>query len=92
MQVAAWFRGTNGLVLALLITVCAVFVWRLADGASGYLRDAAASTLVAAYVPLLGGFAVLLAHPHDGVARVLVVHRDGGLQRHRRLRDGCALR
>jgi phosphatidate cytidylyltransferase len=72
MQVAAWFRGTNGLVLALLITVCAVFVWRLADGASGYLRDAAASTLVASYVPLLGGFAVLLVHPHDGVARVLV--------------------
>ena len=72
MQAAAWFRGTNGLVLALLVTVCGVFVWRLADGATGYLRDAAASTLVAAYVPLLAGFAVLLAHPHDGAARVIV--------------------
>lgn len=71
MQVAGWFRGPNGLVLGLLITVCAVFVWRLADGAQGYLRDVAASTLVAVYVPLLAGFAVLLVHPHDGAGRVI---------------------
>ena len=72
MQAAAWFRGTNGLVVTLLITVCAVFVWRLADGAQGYLRDVAASTFIAGYVPLLAGFAVLLAHPQDGAARVIV--------------------
>jgi phosphatidate cytidylyltransferase len=72
MLAAAWFRGSNGLVLALLMTVCAVFVWRLADGAQGYLRDTAASTLIAMYVPLLAGFAVLMAHPHDGAARVIV--------------------
>jgi phosphatidate cytidylyltransferase len=72
MQAAAWFRGPNGLVLALLITVCGVFIWRLADGAQGYLRDAAASSLIALYVPMLAGFAVLLAHPHDGAARVIV--------------------
>jgi phosphatidate cytidylyltransferase len=72
MQAAAWFRGPNGLTMALLVTVCGVFVWRLADGATGYLRDTAASTFVAAYVPLLAGFAVLLAHPHDGAARVIV--------------------
>jgi len=72
MQAAAWVRGPSGLTMALLATVCGVFVWRLADGATGYLRDAAASTLVAVYVPLLAGFAVLLAHPHDGAARVIV--------------------
>jgi phosphatidate cytidylyltransferase len=69
---AAWFRGPNGLVMALLVTVCAVAVWRLADGADGYLRDFSASVFVAAYVPMLAGFAVLLAHPHDGAGRVIV--------------------
>ncbi|MBV9592851.1 MAG: phosphatidate cytidylyltransferase [Actinobacteria bacterium] len=71
MDVAGWYRGPNGLVIGLLITCCGVIVWRLADGAAGYLRDVSASILVALYVPLLAGFAVLLTHPHDGAARVL---------------------
>ena len=71
MEAAAWVRGSNGLILALLITVAGVLVWRLADGARGYLRDVSASVLVAIYLPLLAGFAVLLAHPHDGAARVM---------------------
>ncbi|HSY14507.1 MAG TPA: phosphatidate cytidylyltransferase [Jatrophihabitantaceae bacterium] len=72
MDAAAWYRGADGLVLGLLLTVAGVAIWRLADGAKGYLRDVSASVLVAMYVPMLGGFAVLLAHPHDGAARVLV--------------------
>lgn len=71
MEAAAWVRGSNGLILALLITIAGVLVWRLADGAQGYLRDVSASVLVAIYLPLLAGFAVLLAHPHDGAARVM---------------------
>ncbi len=72
MDAAAWFRGTGGLVIGLLITVCAVAVWRLGDGVADYLRDLSTSALIALYVPLLAGFAVLLAHPSDGLARVLV--------------------
>jgi phosphatidate cytidylyltransferase len=72
MEAAAWFRGSNGLVVAFLVTVCGVLIWRLGDGAQGYLRDSAASVFVAAYLPLLAGFAVLLAHPDDGAARVIV--------------------
>ena len=71
MDVAAWYRGTGGLMIALLVTVSGVAVWRLADGASGYLRDVSASVLVLVYLPLLAGFAVLLTHPHDGAARVI---------------------
>ena len=71
MDVAAWYRGPGGLVVALLVTVCGVMVWRLADGASGYLRDVSASVFVLIYLPLLAGFAVLLTHPDDGAARVL---------------------
>jgi phosphatidate cytidylyltransferase len=71
MDIAAWYRGPGGLMIALLVTVSGVAVWRLADGASGYLRDVSASVLVLVYLPLLAGFAVLLTHPDDGAARVL---------------------
>jgi phosphatidate cytidylyltransferase len=72
MDVTAWFRGPDGLVGALLLTVLGVAVWRLGDGASGYLRDTASGAFVALYVPFLAGFAVLLAHPDDGAARVVI--------------------
>ncbi len=71
MDIAAWYRGSNGLAAGLLLTVLAVAIWRLADGALGYQRDLAAATLCALYVPLLAGFAVLLVHPHDGSGRVI---------------------
>ena len=71
MLALAWTRGSTGLVTGFLATVLAVLLWRLADGPSGYLRDATAGVLVALYVPLLAGFAVLLTVPDDGVARVL---------------------
>ncbi len=71
MLVLAWTRGPTGLVTGFLVTTLAVLLWRLADGPVGYLRDASAGVLVALYVPLLAGFAVLLAVPDDGVARVL---------------------
>jgi phosphatidate cytidylyltransferase len=71
LLVAAWLRGPDGLVIALLITLCAVFVWRLADGAEGYARDVRASALVLLYLPTLAGFAVLSVHADDGAARIL---------------------
>jgi phosphatidate cytidylyltransferase len=69
--VAAWFRGASGLVLAVLVTLAALLVWRVADGADAYLRDATASAFVLWYLPTLGAFAVLLVHPDDGAARVI---------------------
>ena len=68
---AAWQRGTSGLVLGMLITVLGVFVWRIADGAEGFTRDVTASTLTVLYLPTLAGFALLMAHPHDGAGRIL---------------------
>jgi phosphatidate cytidylyltransferase len=69
--VAAWERGPSGLVLAALVTLLGVMVWRVVDGAYGYTRDVTASALILLYVPTLAGFAVLLVHPSDGAARVL---------------------
>lgn len=71
MLAAAWARGPNGLVVALLTTVCGVFIWRIADGAQNYLRDVAASVMILMYLPALAGFAVLLVRPDDGAARVI---------------------
>jgi phosphatidate cytidylyltransferase len=71
MEGLAWSRGPTGLVVGFLLTALAVVLWRLANGPTGYLGDAATGVLVALYVPLLAGFAVLLLVPEDGVARVL---------------------
>ncbi len=71
MDVGAWYQGSNALVLGLLLTVAGVLVWRLDGGVEGFQRDACAAALVAVYVPLLGGFAVLLAAYSDGAGRVL---------------------
>jgi phosphatidate cytidylyltransferase len=71
LLIAAWERGTSGLVLAVLITLVGVLVWRIADGAHGYTRDVTASALILLYLPTLAGFAVLLVHPSDGAGRVL---------------------
>lgn len=68
----AWLRGENGLIIATLLTAAAVAVWRLGDGAAGYLRDVASSMLVLTYLPVLAAFAVLLARPADGASRVIV--------------------
>jgi phosphatidate cytidylyltransferase len=67
----AWWGQADALTFGLMVTVLAAMVWRLADGAGGYGRDVAAATVVAVYVPFLGGFAALLASSPDGDLRVL---------------------
>lgn len=71
MVAMAWFRGVDGLAIAALLTMFAVIIWRLADGASGYLPSAATSVFITVYIPFLAGFAVLLAVPDDGTKRIL---------------------
>ncbi|GHJ09611.1 hypothetical protein TPA0907_39780 [Micromonospora humidisoli] len=69
----AWFAGPDALSLGLLVTVLGTMIWRLGDGPAGFQRDITAATLIAVYVPFLGGFAALLAAaPGDGHLRVLV--------------------
>ncbi|MBX7268460.1 phosphatidate cytidylyltransferase [Micromonospora sp. Llam7] len=69
----AWFAGLDALLLGLLVTVGGTLVWRFGDGTANLRRDMTAATLIAVYVPFLGGFAALLAaSPGDGPLRVLV--------------------
>jgi phosphatidate cytidylyltransferase len=69
--VAAWERGPDGLVVGVLLSAAAVLIWRIGDGAEHYTRDVGASFFVLLYLPGLAGFALLLAVPSDGAARVL---------------------
>ena len=69
--VAAWERGPSGLVVAILVALVGVIVWRVADGATNFARDVGASAFTLLYLPTLAAFAVLLAHPADGAAREL---------------------
>jgi phosphatidate cytidylyltransferase len=71
MAVLGWYGGADALVLGLVATVLATFVWRLGEGVAGYQRDVTVGALIAVYVPFLGGFAALLARPDDGDVRVL---------------------
>ncbi|MGH3647643.1 MAG: phosphatidate cytidylyltransferase [Micromonosporaceae bacterium] len=73
IMVLAWFAGIEAMVLGLVLTVVSVLVWRLSDGPVGYQRDFTAATLIAAYVPFLAGFAVLLVQPEDGALRVTIM-------------------
>jgi phosphatidate cytidylyltransferase len=71
MDLLAWFRGGGALTVAFLLTALGCVVWRLAEGPAGYLRDVSTAVFVAMYVPLLAGYAVLLAVPDDGARRVV---------------------
>ncbi|MBA2552956.1 MAG: phosphatidate cytidylyltransferase [Geodermatophilaceae bacterium] len=71
MLVLTYLRGSEGLVVSFMLTVLACVVWRLADGARGYLRDISTTVFIVTYVPLLAGFAVLLVVPDDGAMRVI---------------------
>jgi phosphatidate cytidylyltransferase len=51
--------------------VLLILVWRMVDGAQGFVRDVTAAVFVLAYVPLLGSFVVLMLVPADGAMRIV---------------------
>ncbi|HZX05657.1 phosphatidate cytidylyltransferase [Kribbella sp.] len=72
MLVAAYFGGPMALLVALGITVLGTIFWRMPGGSVGFVRDVSAGVFLIGYVPLLAGFAILLAQPDaDGPGRVV---------------------
>jgi phosphatidate cytidylyltransferase len=65
------FSTTSVLLASLALTVLASLIWRMPKGIAGFVRDAAASLLIIAYVPLLGSFAALMLAEAQGAARVV---------------------
>ena len=69
---AAYFSGEGALASVLALTVVAILVWRLVDGAEGYLRDVTAGVFAVVYVPFLAAFAALLTAQDQGAQRVIL--------------------
>ncbi len=72
--VSAYTTGPEALVVAFLLTVGGAVVWRVLDGSGRpALRDAAAATFAATYLPFLAGFALLMLAEPDGPKRVTML-------------------
>lgn len=55
----AYFYGVTGQVLVFGLIVISALIWRIRRGTEGYVKDVTATVFVAAYVPLMFGFAML---------------------------------
>jgi phosphatidate cytidylyltransferase len=72
---ATWAPDTLTMTAALLaclaLSVLAALIWRMPGGVAGYVRDASASLLIIAYVPLLASFSLLMLVGAHGSARIV---------------------
>ncbi|WP_372433228.1 phosphatidate cytidylyltransferase [Antrihabitans stalagmiti] len=72
----AWPHGAVGVLAAFAGTVLVCMVWRLFDhglrvAPQNFLRDTSITVFVAAWLPLLAAFAILLVLQEDGAGKVL---------------------
>ncbi|QKW40358.1 phosphatidate cytidylyltransferase [Actinomadura sp. NAK00032] len=70
--VVAYVWGPTAAVAAVSLTVLALLMTRMTEGADGYVRDVAAGSLVAGYLVLMGGIVALLMRPDDGDHRIVI--------------------
>lgn len=61
----------SALLMFLAATVLAAMIVRMPRGASGFVKDAAASLFIIGYIALLGSFTALILAPKDGAARMV---------------------
>ena len=73
LALAAWFGGIRGLAISTAIAFCLMIVGLLRKGPKGFVRSASASGFALIYLPFLTSFAVLLARPSNGMARVMTL-------------------
>ncbi|MCZ4550348.1 phosphatidate cytidylyltransferase [Williamsia sp. 1138] len=75
---ASWPWGVSGSVVALAATVLVSMIWKLLSqglqaAPENYLQDLAGTTLVLAWLPLMGAFGASMVLQDDGSARVLTL-------------------
>ncbi|WP_207839316.1 phosphatidate cytidylyltransferase [Williamsia soli] len=75
---ASWPWGISGSVVALAATVLVAMIWKLLSqglqaAPENYLQDLAGTTLVLAWLPLMGAFGASMVLQDDGAARVLTL-------------------
>lgn len=72
MLVASFVGGGQALTVTFGLTCISLLLWRMADGLHDAIRDIAGGIFVAAYVPFLASFSILLLREPDGAERVFV--------------------
>ena len=70
---AAWVGGVAGLAVAIAIAFPILLISLLPYGPEGFIKSATATALSLIYLPMLGGFIVLLARPSTGFQRVMTL-------------------
>lgn len=70
--VVAYVWGPTATVAAVSLTMLALLMTRMTEGADGYVRDVSAGALVAGYLVLVGGIVALLMRPDDGDHRIVI--------------------
>lgn len=63
--------GMETASVAMALTVIGTLVWRLSDGAQGFVRDSSAGIFVLGYLFLMGTFVVLMLAEDDGPWRIV---------------------
>ena len=71
MLVGAFYGGMETAAVAMALTVIGTLVWRLSDGANGFVRDASAGIFSLSYLYLMGVFVLLMLVEDDGPWRIV---------------------
>ncbi len=71
MLVGGYYGGIETAAVATALTVIGTLIWRLADGADGFVRDTSAGIFILSYLPLMGVFVALMLHESDGQWRIV---------------------
>ncbi|MUN41951.1 phosphatidate cytidylyltransferase [Actinomadura litoris] len=70
--VVAYVWGSTAVIASVSLTVLAVLMTRMTEGADGYVRDVTAGLFVAGYLVLVGGLVALTMRPDDGDHRIVI--------------------
>ncbi len=65
-MVAAYLWGPTALLFVVGLAVVLILFWRIRRGTDGYVRDVTASMFALVYLPLMGGFTMLILAPDKG--------------------------
>jgi phosphatidate cytidylyltransferase len=71
MLVSAFYGTMETAAVAMALTVIATLVWRLSEGADGFVRDSSVGMFTLAYLYLMGTFVMLMLDERDGAWRVV---------------------
>jgi phosphatidate cytidylyltransferase len=71
MLVGSYFGGMETASVAMALTVIGTMVWRLSEGAEGFVRDVSAGIFSLGYLYLMGTFVLLMLQEDDGPWRIV---------------------